>query len=67
MHTVAEQDRTGDSIGVQLVDISSTTTMPTEPPRSPFNFSLYCIAREFRLYMDFDILTGTLQPENSYV
>ena len=25
------------------------------------------IAREFRLYMDFDILTGPLQPENSYV
>ena len=24
------------------------------------------VAREFRLYMDFDILTGPLQPENSY-
>ena len=23
------------------------------------------VAREFRLYMDFDILTGPLQPENS--
>ena len=31
------------------------------------NLTRIPLAREFRLYMDFDILTGPLQPENSYV
>ena len=31
MHTVEDQDLTRDSIGVELVDIGSTTTMSIEP------------------------------------
>ena len=31
MHTRAAQDRTRASIGIQLVDIGSTTTMSIEP------------------------------------
>ena len=29
------------------------------------HLAMFMLAREFRLYMDFDILTGPLQPENS--